>query len=73
MTFNLIIMKSWEILNTEAEYVEALSEVLNSYKAFPGTSEYQEREALLKLIKEYEDQKLTHADRVFPQKKKSFF
>lgn len=70
MTFNLT-MKRWELLNTEAEYVEALSEVLNTYKAFPGTSEYREREALLKLIKEYEDQKLTNADRIFPQSKKS--
>ena len=62
-------MKSWQTLNTEAEYVEALSEVLNSYKAFPGTPEYQERESLLRLIKEYEDHRLSDANKVFFPKK----
>jgi hypothetical protein len=58
-------MKSWKTLQTEAQYVEALNEALNTYKAFPGTPEYVEREALLKLIKDYEDQWLTNSNGAF--------
>ena len=64
-------MKSLKKITNEAEYVDALSNVLNTYKAFPGTSEYQERESLLRLIKEYEDQKLNNSSLDFSNSKKS--
>jgi hypothetical protein len=46
--------KTWEVISDEADYIEALCAVLKTWRAMPGTIEYQQRDSLLKLIGEYE-------------------
>lgn len=47
-------MKTWKLINKESEYIEALTKAIDTYHVAPGTDEYEEREFLLVLIKDYE-------------------
>jgi HTH-type transcriptional regulator / antitoxin HigA len=51
-------MKTWKLLNSEIEYRKALSKAFNGFPPEPGTLEYEEREFLLVLIKDYEERHL---------------
>ena len=48
------MMKLFKIINGEADYIEALSRSLLLINAAPGSIEFQERELLIALIKDYE-------------------
>lgn len=52
-------MKTWKLLNKKREYQEALIKAFNTFPPEPGTVEYEEREFLLVLIKDYEDKYLS--------------
>lgn len=54
-------MKTWKILSNDAEYMDAMSKVLDN-PARPGTCEYEEREFLLVLIRDYEDRNMIIGD-----------
>lgn len=49
-------MKIWKIITKETEYIDAMKKVIES-PAMPGTHEYEEREFLLVLIRDYEEKK----------------
>ena len=52
-------MKTWKLLKKDAEYREALNKAFNTFPPEPGTLEFEEREFLLVLIKDYEDKYLS--------------
>lgn len=45
----------WKVIKTKAEYNRALKRSMSIFQAEPGTSESDELELLLVLIKDYED------------------
>jgi HTH-type transcriptional regulator/antitoxin HigA len=45
----------WKVIKTKAEYNKALKRTMAIFQAGPGTSESDELELLLVLIKDYED------------------
>lgn len=47
-------MKTFKIIITEADYRETISQARDLFRALPGTEEFEEREFLLVLIKDYE-------------------
>jgi len=51
-------MKTFKIVNSESEYLETLSRSLELIHAKPGTDDFEEREFLLVLIKDYEHREL---------------
>ena len=46
---------NWKVIKTKAEYNKALKRTMAIFQAEPGTSEADELELLLVLIKDYED------------------
>lgn len=48
-------MKIWKLINNKSEYKDALNKAIDTYSAEPGTEEFEEREFLLVLIKDYEE------------------
>lgn len=48
-------MKIWKLINNRSEYTEALNKAIDTISAVPGTLEFEEREFLLVLIKDYEE------------------
>lgn len=48
-------MKVWKLINNKSEYTEALNKAITTISADPGTDEFEEREFLLVLIKDYEE------------------
>ena len=51
-------MKTFKIINSETEYLDTLSRSLELIHAKPGTEDFEEREFLLVLIKDYEYREL---------------
>ena len=51
-------MKTFKLINSQTEYLNTLSRSLELIHAKPGTDEFEEREFLLVLIKDYEHRKL---------------
>ena len=51
-------MKTFKIINSETEYLNTLSRSLELIHAKPGTEDFEEREFLLVLIKDYEYREL---------------
>jgi HTH-type transcriptional regulator/antitoxin HigA len=45
----------WKVIKTKAEYNKALKRTMAIFQAEPGTSESDELELLLVLVKDYED------------------
>ena len=45
----------WKVIKTKTEYNKALKRTMTIFQAEPGTSESEELELLLVLIKDYED------------------
>lgn len=48
-------MKMWKLINNRSEYTDALVKAIETVSAEPGTDEFEEREFLLVLIKDYEE------------------
>jgi HTH-type transcriptional regulator/antitoxin HigA len=48
-------MKYYKVLKTEEEYRKALDRTIQIFHAQPGSSEFEELELLLVLVKDYED------------------
>ncbi len=46
---------NWKVIKTKAEYNKALKRTIAIFQAEPGTSESDELELLLVLVKDYED------------------
>ncbi len=46
---------NWKVIKTKAEYNKALKRTMAIFQVEPGTSESEELELLLVLIKDYED------------------
>lgn len=59
---HLINMKTWKILSNDSEYMDAMNKVIDN-PALPGTCEYEEREFLLVLIRDYQDRNMIVGDR----------
>lgn len=51
-------MKLFKVINREAEYQETINRVYQLKNSLPGTEEYEEREFLQVLMKDYEYRKL---------------
>jgi len=51
-------MTVFKLVQKEADYIETISRVLVLKTAKPGTIEYEEREFLIVLIKDYEYRKV---------------
>ena len=51
-------MKTWKLIDAECEYIEAIINVVNTSHAIAGSIEFEERELLMALIRDYEDRKL---------------
>ena len=49
---------SWKVIKTDAEYKKAISRTLEIFQAEEGTSESDELDLLLVLIKDYEDKNI---------------
>ena len=54
-------MTVFKLINKEADFIETISKVLALKPAQPGTIEYEEREFLIVLIKDYEYRKVRSA------------
>ena len=48
-------MKIWKLISNRAEYTDALIKAIETGSTKPGTEEFEEREFLLVLIKDYEE------------------
>ena len=48
-------MKIWKLISNASEYTEALNKAIETFSAEPGSEEFEEREFLLALIKDYEE------------------
>lgn len=48
-------MKNWKVIKTEVGYKQALERTIHIFHAEAGTSEFEELELLLVLVKDYED------------------
>jgi len=48
-------MKLWKLISNKAEYLEALNKAIETVSVEPGTPDFEEREFLLVLIKDYEE------------------
>lgn len=51
-------MKTFKIISTETEYLDTISRSIELIHAKPGTEDFEEREFLLVLIKDYEYRQL---------------
>lgn len=51
-------MNDWKVIKTEPEYKLALERTISIFHAEPGTSEFEELELLLILVKDYEDKNI---------------
>ena len=47
-------MKLFKIITTESDYIEVLTRSIRLLRAKPGTLEYEERQLLIALMKDYE-------------------
>ena len=52
----------WKVIKTKADYNKALKRTMAIFQAEPGTSESDELELLLVLIKDYEDKHIVLPD-----------
>ena len=52
----------WKVIKTKAEYNKAIKRTMAIFQAEPGTSESDELELLLVLIKDYEDKHIVLPD-----------
>ena len=48
-------MENWKVLKSEEDYKKALERTIANFHAEPGSSEFEELELLLVLVKDYED------------------
>ena len=48
-------MKLWKLISNNLEYKEALNKAIETISVEPGTLEFEEREFLIVLIKDYEE------------------
>jgi HTH-type transcriptional regulator/antitoxin HigA len=50
---------NWKVLKTQAQYKKALTRTMEIFQAAKGTSEADELDLLLVLVKDYEDKHIT--------------
>ena len=51
-------MNDWKVIKSETEYQKALERTISIFHAEPGSSEFEELELLLVLVKDYEDKNI---------------